>query len=375
MSHISKNYTPVNKEPWLAGSFSWLLPGIGQIYSARCVRGICLIILAGFLHVFCIVSLISMRTSVFLPILLNLCGIIVLPIYASLDAFRLTRKRNNEDFESERTLGKDPWLAVFLSLVLPGLGHIYMHKRIIGILFILSFCVLRIISQANYYALFACFVILSVASVHAYGPWQLNKVKLKHPLTLLIILLLCSCILKRFLIPLAEHRFIVLPYILSTGPSMEPTIPGRCRLVVDRFTYIWKDPAIGDIVMFTPPYNEYSDSTNSKCKRIVAVGGETVQVRDGYIYVDGKERELRGRTHRQVYSESNVPINFLGRDNPFFTYGVHEPYHVPKGHYFALGDNYLYSVDSRCFGAIPRENITGKVIKIFWPPGHIGVVK
>jgi signal peptidase I len=198
---------------------------------------------------------------------------------------------------------------------------------------------------------------------------------LKHPLTLFIIALLCSGLLKNFLIPLAEHRFIVLPYILSTGPSMEPTITGRCRLVVDRFTYIWKDPAIGDIVMFTPPYNEYSDRTNSKCKRIVAVGGETVHVRDGYIHVDGKEREVRGRTHRQIYSGSSVPINFRGRDNPFLAYSVHEPYRVPEGHYFVLGDNHPYSVDSRCFGAIPRKNITGKVIKIYWPPRRMGVVR
>jgi len=156
---------------------------------------------------------------------------------------------------------------------------------------------------------------------------------------------------------------------------MEPTLPGRCRLVVDRFTYIWKDPVIGDIVSFYPPDNEYSDHLNSKCKRIVAVGGETIQVRDGYIYVDGKEREVRGRTRREVYSESSVPINFRGRDNQFLAYGVHEPYLVPEGHYFALGDNYPYSVDSRCFGAIPRENITGKVIKIAWPPRRMGVVR
>jgi signal peptidase I len=364
-----------NKEPWLAGSLSWLLPGIGHIYSARCGRGICLIILAVLLHVFSIASLISTRTSIFLPILLNLCGIIVLPIYASLDAFRLTRRRNTEDFESERTLGKDPWLAVFLSVVLPGLGHIYIQKRIIGILFLLSFCVLRVISQTNYYALLTVLVLPAVASVHAYGAWQFHKVKMKHPLTLFVIVLLCSGLLKRFLIPLAERQFFVQPYVSLVGPSMEPTLSGRCRVVVDRFTYIWKDPVIGDIVVFTPPDNVSSDHANSKCKRIVAVGGETIQVRDGYIYVDGKEREVRGRTHRQVYSGSSVPINFRGKDNPFLAYGVHEPYHVPEGHYFALGDNHPYSVDSRCFGAIPRENITGKVIKISWPPRRMGLVQ
>lgn len=373
---MHKIRTRKNKEPWLAGSLSWLLPGIGHIYSASFGRGICLIILAGFLHVFCIASLISTRTSIFLPILLNLCGIIVLPIYASLDAFSLTRRRNTEDFERERTLGKDPWLAVFFSVVLPGLGHIYIHKRIVGILFLLSFCVIRVISQTNYYALLIVLVLPAVASVHAYGAWQFHKVKLKHPLTLFVIVLLCSGLLKRFLIPLAEGRFVVQPYVPLVGPSMEPTILDGSRTVVDKLTYSWKDPSIGDIVQFVPPDTVSSDYAKSTCKRIVAVGGETVQVRDGDVYVDGKKREVRGRARRQARLRPSPPIDFFfGKDNPYLAYGVHEPYHVPEGHYFALGDNHLYSVDSRCFGAIPRENITGKVIKICWPPRRMGVVR
>lgn len=371
------SYTPANREPWLAGSFSWLLPGIGHIYSGGYGRGTYLIMVTAFLRAFVIASLISTRTSIFLPVLLNLCRIIVLPIYASLDAFRLTRRRNTEDFESERTLGKDPWLAVFLSVVLPGLGHIYVHKRIVGILFLLSFCVLRVISRANYYALFAVVVLPAVASVHAYGAWQFHKVKLKHPLTLFIIVLLCSGLLKSVLIPLAQGHFFVRSYPL-VGPSMEPTILDGSRTVVDKLTYSWKDPSIGDIIQFVPPDTVSSDYARSTCKRIVAVGGETVQVRDGNVYVDGKKREVRGRAHHQARLRSSPPIDFFfgeDEDNPYLAYGVHEPYHVPEGHYFALGDNHLYSVDSRCFGAIPRENITGKIIKISWPPRRMGIVR
>jgi len=255
------------------------------------------------------------------------------------------------------------------------LGHIYIHKRIVGILFILSFSMVRVIAQTNYYVLFIVLVLPGIASVHAYGLWQLHKVKPKHLLPLFVIVLLCTGLLKRFLIPMVVDQFFVQPYVPTVGPSMEPTIPYGSRIVVDKFTYIWKEPEIGDIVEFTPPANVSSDHTNSRCKRIVAVGGETIQVRDGDIYVDGKEREERRRTHRQVYYGSSDPINFRGRDNPFLAYGVHEPYHVPEGHYFALGDNQPYSVDSRCFGAIPRKNITGKVIKISWPPRHIGIIR
>jgi len=365
-----------NKEPWLAGSLSWLLPGMGHIYSKSFGRGICLIILAGFLHVFCIASLISTRTSLFLPILLNLCGIIILPIYASPDAYRLTRRRNTEDFERERTLGKDPWLAVFLSVVLPGLGHIYIRKRIVGILLLLSFFVIYVISQRNYYALFAALILPTVASVHAYGPWKLRKVKLKHPLILFVILLLCAGFLKRILIPLAEGQFFVQPYVPLVGPSMEPTILDGSRIVIDKLTYSWKVPAIGDIVRIVPPENVPSDYARSTIKRIVAVGGETVQVRSkDDVYVDGKKREVRGGARRRARPRSSPPIDFSGRYNPYLAYGVHEPYRIPEGHYFVLGDNRRYSVDSRFFGAIPRENITGKVIKIAWPPRRMGVVR
>jgi len=366
----------INKEPWLAGSLSWLIPGIGHIYSASFGRGICLIFLAGLLHVFCIASLISTRTLIFLPILLNLCGIIVLPIYASLDAFRLTRGRNTEDFESERTLSKDPWLAVFLSVVLPGLGHIYLHKHIVGILFLLSFWVLRVISQTNYYALFTIFVLRAFVSVHAYIVCSLHKFKLKQPLTLFIITLLCLCFFKSFLLPQLEKHYLVQTSKLLKGSSMAPTIVKGDLVIVDKFTYSWRDPKPGDIIEFTLPKKVPSNSMIPASKRIIAVGGETIHIRYGDVYVDGQERKIGVQAGRYEYPDSSLPLDFYGeRDNPYLAYGVHEPYRVPEGHYFVLGDNRMYSADSRYFGAIPRGNIIGKVVKIYWPPRRMGIVQ
>jgi len=132
---------------------------------------------------------------------------------------------------------------------------------------------------------------------------------------------------------------------------------------------------IGDIVMFTPPNNAYSNSENTACKRIIAVGGETVQVRDGDIYVDGQERKLDIQTHRDAYPGPSPPIDFLSIDNPYLAYGVDKPYKVPEDQYFVLGDNSRYSVDSRCYGAIPRENILGRVVKIYWPLRSMGVIR
>ncbi|MHC4542340.1 MAG: signal peptidase I [Planctomycetota bacterium] len=373
-SDVAHAIPQANREPWLAGSLSWVLPGLGQIYAARVGRGVSLIILAGFLHVFAIASLISTRTLVLLPIVLNLCGIIAVPIYASLDAYRLAKRRNSKSLERERTLGKDPWLAVFLTVVLPGLGHIYLRKRIVGVLLLLSFCVLRVKAQTSYYALFAVMVIPAIASAHVYAGWRFHKIQLKSPFTLFVILLLSSGLLKNLLVPQVESRFFVQGYVI-TGTSMEPTILHGSRLVVDRFTYHWMDPAIGDIVELIPPETGSSDLANCAFKRIVAAGGETIQVRDSDVYVNGRKREAKDRAPGQGRPGSLLPIDFFETDNRYLAYGVDEPYRVPEGHYFVLGDNDAYSVDSRCFGAVPRENIKGKVIKIAWPPGRIGVLK
>ena len=316
-----------------------------------------------------------------LPILLYFYVGICLPAYVSFVAYKLTKKHNTENFEKNRTLGKDPWLAVFLTLILPGLGHIYLRKRIVGILLLLSFLAIHVVCQGIFHVRFIVVVrfifvvFMVVASAHAYGVWPLRTFKLKRAFALFIFVLFFSLILKSSLIPLVLSKFYVQSYLV--GPSMDPTIPDGSCAVINKFIYTWKDPAIGDIVMFVPTDKAPSDYVGLVCKRIVAAGGETIQVRDSNVYVDGRKREVMGEVHRKARARSSPPIDFYVRDsgNPYLAFGVNEPYRVPKGHYFLLGDNRRYSVDSRCFGAVPRENITGKVIKISWPPRYMGLVK
>lgn len=308
-----------------------------------------------------------------LPILLYLYLGICIPAYVSFDAYRLTKKHNTENFERNRTISKDPWLAVFLTLILPGLGHIYLRKRIAGILLLLSFLTILTVSQTIFYIRFAVVIFMVVTSTHAYGVRPHIIFELKRPFTLFISVLLFSGILKNILIPISLSNIFVLTY--GFGPSMDPTIPNKSHIIINKFIYTLKDPMIGDVVQFVPPDNTPSDYMRLTCKRIVAVGGETVQVCDSNVYVDGRKREVRGNVHRKARSQLSPTIDFYVMDNPHLAFGVHEPYRVPEGHYFVLGDNLRYSVDSRCFGAVPRENITGKVIKISWPTRYMGLVK
>ena len=376
MLQMPKIHMYKNKEPWLAASLSWLLPGMGHFYSGAYGLGDSFIVLAGFIYIFWIASLISTWTLIIPTIILNLSGLIVLPVYASWNAYRITKKHNTNDFEKERTLRKDPWLAVFLSVVLPGSGHIYLRKWIVGTLFLLSLFVICFIFRAmKRDALLAVLVYRAFVSVHAYIVCQLHKVKLKQPLILFIIVLICLCFLKGFLLPQLEKRFFQFFGPLY-GPSMIPTIAKGDRVIVNRFNYSFNNPKPGDIIVFTPPKYVFSDMIVPSCKRIIAVGGESIHIRDDIVYVDGQERKFGVQPNRDTSFDSSFSIDYFGEsDNPYLTYGVDEPYSVPEGHYFVLGDNRHHSADSRWFGAIPRKNITGKVIKICWPPQRMGVVR
>jgi signal peptidase I len=100
-------------------------------------------------------------------------------------------------------------------------------------------------------------------------------------------------------------------------------------------------------VVFNPP----TESSIPYVKRVVAVGGETVDLRDGRLYVDDRLLvipQANGNTLPQV---------------PRVSY----PFTVPDGEVFVLGDNRLQSSDSRTFGSVPVTNIIGKVILRFWP--------
>jgi len=375
MLWIPKINTLTNKEPWLAANLSWLLPGMGHLYSGAYSCGASLIVIAGIIYIFWLGSLISARTPIIITLLINLCSSLVLPVYASWSALRLTKRHNTEDFERERTISKDPWLAIFLSVVLPGLGHIYLHKWIVGILSFLGLFVIVIILRLMEIDTFLAIIIYrTFVSVHAYIACQVYKVKPKRPLILFIIVYICICFLNGILLPQLEKRLVHIFGSIS-GTSMNPTLVKGDRVVVNSITYSFNNPLPGDVIMFHPPKN-VSDKKVPACKRIIAIGGETVEVRNGNVYVDGQERNFGVQTGPYAYPDSSLPLDFYGkRDNPYLAYGVHEPYHVPDDHYFILGDNRMYSADSRYFGAIPRKNIIGKVIKIYWPPRRIGLVR
>ena len=129
--------------------------------------------------------------------------------------------------------------------------------------------------------------------------------------------------------------------------SMEDTIMTGDRIFGNRLAYLFGDPQRYDIVIFKYP----DDETQLYIKRVIGLPGETVEIRDGKVYIDGSETPL---------DDSFTP------ETPVGNYG---PYTVPEGCYFMLGDNRNYSKDSRFWQNpyVEKEKILGKAVMKYFP--------
>ena len=150
---------------------------------------------------------------------------------------------------------------------------------------------------------------------------------------------LLAVVLALFIITFVVQSFIV------TGPSMEPTLRSGERLLINKFVYRFTDPARGNIVVFHPlarPREDY-------IKRVIAVAGETVEIRDGKVWVDGTAL---------IEPYIKEP-----------TYGQFGPVRVPRGKIFVLGDNRNNSQDSRYkeVGLVSLNSVIGKAMIRYWP--------
>ncbi len=139
--------------------------------------------------------------------------------------------------------------------------------------------------------------------------------------------------------------------------SMVPTLQEGDRILISKVDYRVHAPERGDIVVFRPP-PPACPADASNCipfvKRIVAVAGDVIELRDGRLIVNGAvpdEPHASGPTRAEAG-------------------GVSYPFTVPPDSVFALGDNRAFSGDSRAWGAVPRDNIFGKAYLAFWPPEH-----
>lgn len=152
------------------------------------------------------------------------------------------------------------------------------------------------------------------------------------------------------------YLFIMSPQEVN-GESMEPNFHNGEYILTNKVTYKFRTPVRGDVVIFKSWKNKDVDYI----KRVIALAGETVSLRNNSIYVNDQKLD-------ESYLAPDVAIfggSFLGEGQTVT---------VPDGMIFVLGDNRPHSSDSREFGPVAKEDIIGVVILRYWPPPQFGVI-
>ena len=198
------------------------------------------------------------------------------------------------------------------------------------------------------------------------------------------------CIIIAVVLALLVRYFVGTPTIVKQ-PSMYPTLKENQRLWLNRWDRTWKKmPQRGDIITFEAPSEmyltesqiesndvtaKYEDepkslvgkfvyyvleiSKTSYIKRVIALPGEHVEIKDGKVYINGEE-------FKEDYLQPGVVTDL--------TKGELSDFVVPENSVFAMGDNRSQSTDCRAFGCIPLEKIESKVFIRFWPLNLFGKV-
>lgn len=155
------------------------------------------------------------------------------------------------------------------------------------------------------------------------------------------------------------QNFVAQPYRVQQQ-SMEHTLEPEQYVLVDKLTPRFDTYKRGDIIVFDPPAAWATGEGGTPfIKRVIGVGGDTIQIRDGQVWVNG--------------TALREPYVFEGQ--PTVATGDQSTWHVPQGELFVMGDHRANSADSRIFGTVPVTNVIGRAWLRYWPLGTFGVLQ
>lgn len=154
----------------------------------------------------------------------------------------------------------------------------------------------------------------------------------------------------------AVRTWVVQPFVVPSG-SMLPTIQLNDHVLANKFIYRFEEPKPGDVIVFDDPTGEVP----ILIKRVIAVGGQTLDLKDGKVVVDGK-------TLVEPYTHG-LP------SEPLMGSAIRFPVKIPIGSVWVMGDNRTNSKDSRWFGPVPLTIVDGRAFVTYWPPGRLGALR
>jgi signal peptidase I len=164
---------------------------------------------------------------------------------------------------------------------------------------------------------------------------------------------------------LVVQAFVVKPYRIPSE-SMASTLRPGDRVLVNKVVYHLREPRRGDVMVFQFP----EDRAVVFIKRVVGVPGDTLQVKDGRLWVNGRlvKEPYVHRTRGSV--DPTLAQRPLYGSTVHDPWSLAQPYTVPAGSFFVMGDNRTDSDDSRDWGVVPRDAVIGEGFFLYWPPDH-----
>jgi signal peptidase I len=294
---------------------------------------------------------------------------------------------------------RSPWTAAILSLIMPGLGQVYTGALAQGLVWmflcgIFSVTGLLFLSFPSAYSwTLGCVAELSLVVIWLAAAVDSRRLALRckpdyelkdynrwHVYVLLLFLGTGGLLAYA----LDVRNQLIQPFIIPSA-AMYPTILPNDRIIAVKNAYQIADPQRGDIVLFANPDNRRIYFI----KRVVALAGDTVEIKSGNLYVNGVElpREpvgpatiSSGKTMStgQVFYENNNGAKyriFISQEKPAADFG---PITVPKHDCFVMADNRNIAFDSRYFGSIAVTSLKGKFEYRYWPitgGGHWGTIR
>ena len=294
---------------------------------------------------------------------------------------------------------RSPWTAAILSLIMPGLGQVYAGALARGLvwmflcgtfsvmgLLLLSFPSAHSWTLGCVAELFSLVIWLAAAvdsrrlALRCKPDYELKDYNRWHVYGLL--LLMGTGGLLAYALDVREQ--LIQPFLIPSA-SMYPTILPHDQVIAVKNAYQTADPQRGDVVLFVYP----DDRHVFYIKRVVALAGDTLEIKSGHLYVNGVElprepvgpatlRSDKTTSTGDVFYEHNHGAQyriFISQEQPAADFG---PITVPKYDCFVLGDNRNNSRDSRYFGPIAVTSLKGKFEYRYWPitgGGHWGTIQ